>query len=74
MSRNFRDGKEWGINLVEDRSGDIHGFCLEELLSRLPFVDIVKIDIEGAEKNLFEDNAYAARFLKRNKMFSIGNS
>ncbi|MEO7049192.1 MAG: FkbM family methyltransferase [Ferruginibacter sp.] len=71
LKRDFRDGKEWGINLMEDSKGEIEGFCLNELLNSRPITDILKIDIEGTEKILFEDSDYASKFLKRVKCLAM---
>lgn len=71
IKRDFRDGKEWGINLVEDVNGDIEGFCFEELLRNYPQIDILKIDIEGAEKNIFEKEDYASGVLRKIKCVAI---
>ena len=68
LNRNFRDGKEWGISLTEDPNGEIEGFSLEQLLDDLIApIDFLKIDIEGAEAELFKDLVYAAGFLKKVK-------
>jgi len=71
IKRDFRDGKEWGINLVEDSNGEIEGYCLIELLRHYPQTDILKIDIEGAEKKLFETDDYASLFLKNIKCIAM---
>ncbi|HEX4372501.1 MAG TPA: FkbM family methyltransferase, partial [Puia sp.] len=46
--------------MVEERSeGNIDSFSVTDMLEqyKFPYVDILKIDIEGAEKELFENNA-----------------
>jgi FkbM family methyltransferase len=72
LNRNFRDGKEWGISLIENSAGEIEGFLLEQLLKDLILpIDFLKIDIEGAEARLFEDYHYAAGFLKKVKCLAM---
>ncbi|MGN6194456.1 MAG: FkbM family methyltransferase [Ginsengibacter sp.] len=74
LNRKFRDGKEWSINLIEDEKGEVAGFSLLDLLNEIrekESVDILKIDIEGTEKKLFEDKEYASNFLKNIKCLAI---
>jgi FkbM family methyltransferase len=72
LDKEFRDGKEWSIRLVEDTGGNIRGICLDEMLSSYQQpIDILKMDIEGAEKRLFADPIYAGAFLKRVKCLAI---
>ncbi|MCG9879664.1 MAG: FkbM family methyltransferase [Bacteroidia bacterium] len=59
LSNEFRDGREWSLNLEEtdgQKDGEIDAFSLEYLMQKFSFeyVDFLKIDIEGGEKNLFE--------------------
>ena len=55
-----------GIDLFDTDLG------LNELLSTYPTtIDILKMDIEGSEKILFADGAYAARFLKKVRCLAI---
>lgn len=72
LKRDFRDGKEWSINLFENINGDIKGYSLFELLNQYKQnIDILKIDIEGGEKILFEDECYVNSFLKNVKCIAI---
>lgn len=72
LKRDFRDGKEWSFNLVEDKKGDVQGYSLSELFDQYKQnVDILKIDIEGGEKVLFEDECYPSFFLKNVKCLAI---
>lgn len=74
LNRQFRDGQEWSVNLEEGQAGEgnIKVFSLAELLEKNDAaVDILKIDIEGAETVLFADAAYAARFLSKTKCIAI---
>ncbi len=62
LNHSFRDGREWSLNLTEANSKDsdndkIKGYSLDSILSKqkIQKVDFLKIDIEGGEKNLFDD-------------------
>lgn len=74
IDRTFRDGKEWSISLQESKNGkgDIKGYSLTEIIENLEGnIDILKIDIEGSEKELFNDINYASIFLKKVKCLVI---
>ncbi len=70
----FRDGKEWSLRVEEviDPS-DLSSVELQSILDKMnwPFVDFCKIDIEGAERYLFDNEIYASLFLKRIKIISL---
>ena len=55
----FRDGGEWSIQVKPGPStkDDVEGVTIPELMSAydLPSIDVLKIDIEGAERQLFRD-------------------
>lgn len=65
LSRNFRDHKHWSRNVsVADSDGTsitdaatVEGITLQELIDQFStrHIDILKIDIEGAEARLFSD-------------------
>lgn len=70
----FRDGKEWSLRVEESAvQTDLKGVEVLDLLGRYNWdnVDFFKIDIEGSEKHLFENQDYAARFLQKSKLISI---
>ncbi|MEN9571248.1 MAG: hypothetical protein RL172_2479 [Bacteroidota bacterium] len=74
INRQFRDGKEWSIRLQPplQGNGDIQAFSLPTILLQVEgWVDILKIDVEGAEQELFKDAATAANFLQRVKCLAI---
>jgi FkbM family methyltransferase len=74
VSTDFRDGKDWSLQ-VEESNGetDLKGVEVQELMDKYEWdhVDFFKIDIEGAERYLFADEAYASHFLRKVKMISI---
>ena len=74
ISREFRDKKEWSVNLVEinGTTDTVQGYSLSRIVQALNGeVDILKIDIEGAEKELFENDEYACLFLKKVKCIAL---
>ncbi len=52
----FRDGKDWSFNTVENKSGDITGISIKEIIdnNNLDYISLLKIDIEGAERFIFK--------------------
>ena len=56
----FRDGKDWAITVEETNlQTDLKSTSISQILSqfKLNEIDILKIDIEGAERYLFEENS-----------------
>jgi FkbM family methyltransferase len=55
----FRDGKDWAITIEETKhSSDLQSISVGEILKKfnLTHLDILKIDIEGAERFLFTED------------------
>lgn len=54
-SMEFRDGKEWSVQVQEDTKGNIAGARLLSLLKEysIEVIDILKMDIEGSEYPVF---------------------
>ncbi len=76
VGRQFRDGKEWSGNVEMQQTGStdpgIQAYSILDIINRHENgVDILKIDIEGAEKVLFEDIGYARKFLEKVKCVAI---
>jgi FkbM family methyltransferase len=75
IDRTFRDGKEWSIALKETAAEGpsiIRGICLKSLIKALDVpVDILKIDVEGAERFIFRDASYVRDFLRSVKCLVI---
>ncbi|WHF51432.1 FkbM family methyltransferase [Chryseobacterium gotjawalense] len=69
----FRDKSDWAFRVEEDENGSIEAFTLNFLLDKyhLENVDILKIDIEGAEKEIFTTNNNNLDFLNRTKCIAI---
>jgi FkbM family methyltransferase len=54
----FRDKRSWSLRVEESMKGAIEAFTPNELYEKFEGkVDLFKIDIEGAEKELFSDQA-----------------
>ena len=74
VSTDFRDGKDWSLQVEESpRETDLMGVEVQQLMDKYNWehIDFFKIDIEGAERYLFADEAYAGDFLRKVKMISI---
>ena len=59
LDTNFRDGREWSLRLVETNENDPDGFdciSIENIFNdeKIEIIDILKIDIEGGEKEVFK--------------------
>jgi FkbM family methyltransferase len=74
INRSFGDGKEWAISLSKSKNNEniIPVYSLSNLIEKKhKTIDILKIDIEGAENILFEEFSYASRFLSNVKCIAI---
>lgn len=56
LDRSFRDGQDWSIVTEPDASGEIQGISVSGIIreNNLNQVDLLKIDIEGAERFIFK--------------------
>ena len=64
LDRSFRDGREWAVTVRHARAGELSGvkaFTIPSLmkLSGISRIDILKMDVEGAEERLFRQGAEA---------------
>ena len=55
LDKNFRDGREWARRVGRGCSSSIPSVALRELLNGKDKIDILKIDVEGAEFEIFND-------------------
>jgi len=71
----FRDGKEWSFSVKETNNseGEIQGITMNMLMKDCAFdeVDFLKIDIEGAEEQLFSDEGQLESWLDKINILSI---
>ena len=71
LGKPMRDGADWARTTQESAIGTIIGITLEELLiENEGFFDILKIDIEGAERFIFGDQA-SQDFLDKTRVLVI---
>ncbi len=72
---NFRDGRDWSFNVKEDgkSNGNIEGITIDMVMNQDSFneVDFLKIDIEGAEVQLFESRKNVESWIDKIKVISI---
>jgi FkbM family methyltransferase len=72
ISSSFRDGLEWSLVTNEANNGNVFGVSILELINKnFSNLDVLKIDIEGSELQLFKNEKYADSFLKLVKLLVI---
>lgn len=56
----FEGGMEWGIGVKSDALGKVNGMTLRQILSDsgLIKIDLLKMDIEGTEEQLFQNDDF----------------
>ena len=70
----FRDKKEWSIRVLEtDENTGLYAYSLNEIMNSNEFnvADLLKIDIEGSEKEVFTNPNADVSFLKQTKCIAI---
>jgi len=72
ITTDFRDGREYAFFLKTAKDADtthetVPGITINDVMTQysFPYIDILKIDIEGSEKYLFEDEEIARRTLEK---------
>lgn len=63
ISNDFADGREWSLQVkkaVNKINLQVNGITLNQIMEmyNFPYIDILKIDIEGAERELFHDDDF----------------
>jgi FkbM family methyltransferase len=79
LDRGFRDGREWAFQVSPIRCDEaltcrpVDGVSLSTLFQRydIGVVDLLKMDIEGAEKYLFEPRSDVAFWLPRVRVIAV---
>lgn len=74
LVNDFRDKKDWSIRVEEtNEEGDLKAFSLNYLMKEHQFetIDILKIDIEGSEKEVFTGVGADVSFLAKTKCIAI---
>ena len=74
IAQDFRDKSDWSFRVEEtDDENGIQAYSINELVSNynIKFIDILKIDIEGAEKQVFTSKSSDLNFLNITKCIAI---
>ena len=74
INRNADEGKEWSYYVTaSDKSTNLKGISLSTLLDKteFPFIDILKMDIEGGEKELFSKEETISPVLKKIRFIAM---
>ena len=74
LRKDHSDKKEWSYYVVEcSQPSGLKGFSIESVLSEsgYPDIDLLKIDIEGSEKELFKDDCIIDPVLSKTKFLAI---
>jgi FkbM family methyltransferase len=75
ITHTFRDGKNWSYTVEEtddEKEASVEATSISDIAAKYgwPIIDILKIDIEGGERFLFQNN-YHETFLPRTKCVVI---
>lgn len=72
MDSSFRDGQDWSKHTSESDIGEINAITIVSIIEneQVEFIDFLKIDIEGAEKEIFKD-LETASFLSKTKILAL---
>jgi FkbM family methyltransferase len=74
IDHDFRDKMEWSIQIVESSEPtSLNAIEINDIVKKysLEHLDVLKLDIEGAERFLFEKEEYANEFLKNVSIIAI---
>ena len=76
IDSSFRDGLEWSRSVKPAQAQQrqtVPGKTVKDIMAQfaMPHVDVLKIDIEGAEQYLFEDAGQVQAFLSKTKFIAI---
>ncbi|MEK6780193.1 MAG: FkbM family methyltransferase [Bacteroidota bacterium] len=73
LKSDYREGTSASFYVVESEAGNVEGYGIKDVLSikNWNHIDLLKMDIEGAEKYLFEDEKIAASILRITRVIAI---
>lgn len=74
VHRDFRDGLDWSVSVREtDQPTDLRGYGVADLRRQLGWaeIDLLKIDIEGSERYVFETDEAAAAALATTRLLAL---
>ncbi|MBK5277382.1 MAG: FkbM family methyltransferase, partial [Bacteroidia bacterium] len=69
----YRQGTSASFYVEESDLGEVEGYGIADILTMQHWdhIDLLKVDIEGAEKFLFEDEKIASQILSLTKVIAI---
>ncbi|OOV29291.1 hypothetical protein BXU11_05070 [Flavobacterium sp. LM5] len=72
VTSDFRDGLDWSFSTSANKNGTVKGITINEIVSEnnLDIITLLKIDIEGAERFIFDDNVDLS-FLSITKIIAV---
>ena len=73
LSNDFRDGLSWSTRVIAQENGEITGLSIESLLKKCQqeVIDILKLDIEGTEFELFRHSSKILPLLRQSRCIII---
>ena len=74
INKDTDGGREWSYYVtVSDKPTDLKGISLSALLNKsdFPLIDILKIDIEGGEKELFKNKEHISPVLQKTRFLAM---
>ncbi len=62
LDKKFRDGREWAFRTIPGNNGGIDSLTLKDVMEQygIKTIDILKIDVEGAEESIFQNADFLA--------------
>ncbi|MFA9189972.1 FkbM family methyltransferase [Flavobacterium sp. FZUC8N2.13] len=72
IENHFRDGKDWSLTTTQRENGEVKGITINEIIKKhqLEEITLLKIDIEGAERFIFDESENLA-FLDKTKVIVV---
>lgn len=74
VEQNFRDQRHWAFTVseTEEKTG-LEGISLQKIMTdaQIEFIDLLKMDIEGSEKVLFDDPIFCNTVLPKIKFMAL---
>ncbi len=72
IDRSFRDHRDWAV-AVQSGGTDVDGVTIPDLMATysMPTIDILKIDIEGAERFIFDTEEHVRQFLPKTRYIAM---
>ena len=70
IENKFRDGLDWSTTTILDPNGKVNSITIEEIFieKKWDFIDLLKIDIEGAEAEIFKSEV---NFLSKTRVIAV---